>query len=123
MNAMAEYSIFLPNGLLFVRDSKSLDDPYIDGKASFWSTETVLAIACRYDGDGPTRIVIDQEAANGKELSLLVSVDLFIPSRRVLFELVPHEPFHELAWERDRIRVDVWTEGIQETPVVWLRIQ
>ncbi len=122
MNDVAEYSILLPNGLLFVRDSESLDDPVIDGNASFWRTDTVLAIACRYDGDGPTRIMIDGEAPHGRDLSLLASVDLLVPSGMVLLELVPHEPFHEFPWERDRIRVDVWTEGIQETSIVWLKI-
>jgi hypothetical protein len=123
MNGVTEFSIFLPNGLLFVRDLESIDDPVIDGRASFWRTGTVLAIACRYDGDGATRIVIDQVAPDGKDLSFLAAVELLVPSGRVLFEMVPHDPFHEVTWERDRIRVEVWTEGIQETSIVWLKVE
>lgn len=116
------FSITLPYGLLYVRDSKSPDDPEIDGKATFWRTDTVLAVACQGDEDGPTEIRIGNEPGSGTGLSLLTAFDMSVPSRRLFFETVPDETFHEMPLERPVAHVEVWTKGYQGTPVVWLKI-
>jgi hypothetical protein len=116
------FSIPLPYGLFYVRDSKSLDDPEIDGKATFWRTDTVLAVACQGDEDGPTEIRIGNEPGSDAGLSLLTSFDMSVPSRRLLFETVPDDAFHEMRLERPVAHVEVWTKGYQGTPVVWLKI-
>ena len=116
------FSIPLPYGLLYVRDSKSLDDPEIDGKSMFWRSDTVLAVACQGDEDGPTEIRIGTGPGSGTELSLLTAFDMSVPSRRLFFETVPDETFHEMPLERPMAHVEVWTKGYQGTPVVWLKI-
>jgi len=116
------FSIPLPYGLLYVRDSKSPDDPEIDGKATFWRTDMVLAVACQGDEDGPTEIRIGTGPGSGTELSLLTAFDMSVPSRRLFFETVPDETFHEMPLERPMAHVEVWTKGYQGTPVVWLKI-
>lgn len=116
------FSIPLPYGLLYVRDSKSLDDPEIDGKATFWRTDTVLAVAGQGDMDGPTEIRLNGMPKPGEDLSLLTAFDMSVPSRRLFFETVPDETFHEMPLERPVAHVEVWTKGYQGTPVVWLKI-
>ncbi len=116
------FSIPLPYGLLHVRDSKSPDDPEIDGKSTFWRSDTVLAVACQGNEDGPTEIRLNGEPKPGEGLSLLTAFDLSAPSRRLLFETVPDETFHEVPLERPVAHVEVWTKGYQGTPVVWLKI-
>lgn len=115
-------SIPLPYGLLYVRDSKSPDDPEIDGKATFWRTDTVLAVACQGGEDGPREIRIGNEPGSGSGLSLLSAFDMSVPSRRLFFETVPDETFHEIPLGKPVAHVEVWTKGYQGTPVVWLRI-
>lgn len=116
------FSIPLPYGLLYVRDSKSPDDTEIDGKSTFWRTDTVLAVACQGDEDGPTEIRLNGMPKPGEDLSLLIAFDMQVPSRRLLFETVPDETFHEMRLERPVAHVEVWTKGYQGTPVVWLKI-
>ena len=122
MNSKARrFSVPLPNGLLYVSDAESEDDPDVDGKGLYWRTETMLAIACQYDGDGPTKILIGGEAPD-EELVFVAAFDLAAPSRRLLFETVPHEAFHEMTLDATVAHVELWTKGYQETPVVWLRV-
>lgn len=116
------FSIPLPYGLLYVRDSKSPDDPEIDGKATFWRTDTVLAIAGQGDMDGPTEIRLNGMPRPGEDLSLLTAFDMSVPSRRLLFETVPDDAFHEMRLERPVAHVEVWTTGAPDPAIVWLKI-
>lgn len=121
MSGRIELSIPLPYGLLYVGDAESDDEPDIDGKGLVWRTDTMIVIACQGDQDGPTAIVIGGDAAE-EELTLVTSADLSVPSRKLLFEMVPHEAFHEMAVDGKTARVEVWTKGYQGTPVVWLKV-
>ncbi len=69
------FSIPLPYGLLYVRDSESLDDPEIDGRATFWRTDTVLAVGGQGDMDGSTEIRLNGMPKPGEDLSLLTAFD------------------------------------------------
>ena len=116
------FSIPLPNALFYVRDSESLDDPFVDGKDSFWRTEGVVAIACQGDVNGPTMIVVNGDAESYAGLSLLTAFDLAAPSRRLSFETVPDDVFHEMTLDATVAHVEVWTEGHSNTARVVLKI-
>jgi len=123
MNSKARrFSIPLPNGLLYLRDSESLDDPVVDGKGSFWRTDGVIAIACQGDVDGPTTILINGDAGSYAGLSLLTAFDLSVPSKRLSFETVPDDVFHEMTLDATVAHVEVWTEGHPNTATVLLKI-
>ena len=121
MNIPIEFSIPLPYGLLYVSDAGSDDNPDVDGKGLYWRTGSMLAIACQGDQDGPTKILIGGEDA-GEDLTLVTALDLAAPSRRLLFETVPHEAFHEMTLDGTVAHVELWTKGYQGTPVVWLKV-
>lgn len=122
MNSEAEFSIPLPYGLLYVRDSESLDDPEIDGRATFWRTDTVLAVGGQGDMDGSTEIRLNGMPKPGEDLSLLTAFDMSAPSRQLLFETVPDDKFHEMRLEAPMAHVEVWTTGAPDPAVVWLKI-
>ncbi|RST80102.1 hypothetical protein EJC49_24725 [Aquibium carbonis] len=122
MNQAATYQFPVPNALFYVRDSESLDDPFVDGKGSFWRTDGVIAIACQGDVNGPTMIVVNGDAESYAGLSLLTAFDLAAPSRCLTFETVPDDVFHEMTLDATVAHVEVWTEGNPNTARVVLKI-
>ena len=82
----------------------------------------MLAVAGQGDMDGPTEIRLNGMPKPGEDLSLLTAFDMSAPSRRLFFETVPNDKFHEMRLERPVAHVEVWTKGYQGTPVVLLKI-
>jgi hypothetical protein len=104
--------IALPNGLLFVRDSKIRKFPDIDDeKASFWSIPTCVMIQGYPDSEGETDITVG--AVNQISQSGHPAFDrtLETPSRKLIFEIVPGETVHEVVVPTDKTRVQIWTDG------------
>ncbi len=122
MNQAAACRFPVPNALIYLRDSESLDDPIVDGKGSFWRTDGVIAIACQGDVDGPATIVVNGDAGSYAGLSLLTALDLSAPSKRLSFETVPDDVFHEMTLDAAVAHVEVWTEGHPNTATVLLKI-
>ncbi len=122
MGPRREFSIRVPYGLFFVRDAEGDDKVEVDRQGGFWRTDSVLAIACQGDVDGPVRILIDGDATAEADLTLLATVDLSVPSRRLSFETVPDHSFFEMQLAVPAARVEVWTVGHYDTDVVRLKI-
>jgi hypothetical protein len=104
--------IALPNGLLFVRDSKIRKFPDIDDeKASFWSIPTCVMIQGLVDSEGETGITVG--AVNQVSQSKPPAFDRMLetPSRRLIFEIVPGETVHEVGVPTDKTRIRIWTDG------------
>ena len=114
--------IAVPNGLLFVRDSKVREFPDLDDEqASFWSISTCVMIASQIDCEGETSITVG--AANEVSQNRPPAFDrtLRTPSRKLIVEIVPGETVHETAISTDITRIRIWTDGhhrLSETVVI-----
>jgi hypothetical protein len=104
--------IALPNGLLFVRDSRVKEFPDIDDEsASFWSIPTCVMIQGLVDSDGETDITIgavNQVSQGGRPVFDRM---LDTPSRKLIFEIVPGETVHEVSVPTSKTRIRIWADG------------
>src|SRR5262245_28882791 len=112
MVATRSMKIALPNGLLFVRDSKIRKFPVIDDEsASFWSIPTCVMIQGLSDSDGETDITVGVVTQIMQRRPPAFDRTLETPSRRLIFEIVPGETIHEVSVPTDKTRIRVWTDG------------
>jgi hypothetical protein len=104
--------IAVPNGLLFVRDSKVRTYPDIDDeKASFWTIPTCVMIQCLVDSDGKTDIAMGTADRIKPAHKLLFDGALETPSRKVILEIVPGEKLYEMSVPFATNRLRVWVDG------------
>ncbi|MBX9776851.1 MAG: hypothetical protein K2Y71_20930 [Xanthobacteraceae bacterium] len=116
--------IAVPNGLLFVRDSKNLNIPNLDDEtASCWSMPTCIMIQCLVDSEGETSITIGAANQVKPDRKLLFDGTLDTPSRKVILEIVPGEKVFEMGVPFATNRIRIWTDGrhrLAETVVIGL---
>jgi hypothetical protein len=114
--------IAVPNGLLFVRDSKNLNIPDLgDEGASCWSIPTCIMIQCLVDSEGETSITIGAANEVKTDRKLLFDGTLETPSRKVILEIVPGEKVLEMGVPFATNRIRIWTDGrhrLAETVVI-----
>jgi len=104
--------IAVPNGLLFVRDSKIRNVPdFDDEQASFWSIATCVMIACLVDREGETDIAVGAADHVAQTRPPALDRILETPSRKIILEIVPGETVHEVSTMNDKIRIRIWTDG------------
>lgn len=111
----------VPHGLLYICDPEASALPEVDGRGLYWWNNNGLALACRHEIAGETKIGIDGNAEPPAGLSLLGEFDLLTPSRRLAVQFVPRQTILEVPVESQEVRVEVWTEGDTNTTLVWLR--
>jgi hypothetical protein len=116
--------IAVPNGLLFVRDSKILDIPDLDDEqAAYWSIPTCIMIQCLVDSEGETSVSIGPANEIKREQKLLFDGTIDTPSRKVILEIVPGEQILEMTVPFATNRIRIWTDGrhrCAETVVIGL---
>jgi hypothetical protein len=120
----ASMKIAVPNGLLFIRDSKILSIPDLDDeKAPCWSIPTCVMIQCLVDSEGETSVTIGAANQVKPDQKLLFDGTLETPSRKVILEIVPGEKVLEMSVPFATNRIRIWTDGrhrLAETVVIGL---
>jgi len=111
-----------PNAILYLVDAEHFDPPEVDRFARLWRSESCIIIGCRADVDGPTEIRINAPGALPPDLVMVGSFDQAVPSRRLILVIVPDTVIHEMELERPAAHVEVWTSGVIDPAVVWLKI-
>ncbi len=111
----------VPHGLLYICDPEASALPEVDGRGLYWWNNNGLALACRHEIAGETKIGINGSTEPPAGLSLLGEFDLLTPSRRLAVQVVPRQTILEVPVESQEVRVEVWTEGDTNTTLVWLR--
>jgi hypothetical protein len=105
--------IAVPNGLLFVRDSKASDIPDTDfgDGASVYSIPTCIMVVCLVDSEGETDITVGEASQIEPSNKLLFEGALETPSRKLVLEIVPGETVLEVDVPSATNRIRIWTDG------------
>jgi hypothetical protein len=125
MRGPISLKVAVPNGLLFIRDSKISDIPdtdFYDG-ASIYSIPTCIMLVCLVDSEGETDITVGEVGQIEPSNKLLFDGALETPSRRVMLEIVPGETVLEVDVPSATNRIRIWTDGrhrCAETVVIGL---
>jgi hypothetical protein len=115
-------SLPVPNAIFFITGSETKDMPEIERGSSIWSTPACIAVGCKPDVDGETKIAIgapEQVGLAGKpafdgELqtpSQVVSVDI-VPGKKVLEQPVPGTSTRIRIWVNHPIEPNNVTIGL-----------
>lgn len=111
-------NVYLPNSLLFVRDSLSKDLPVIDRMAMLWTTPSWISVCCLPDCDGPTDIIMGNSNEVNPRGALLIDTMLETPSGVVRVDKVPGDNIFEQKVSGEKTRIRIWTDGSITTEMV-----
>ncbi len=104
------------NSLLYIKDARARDLPIIDGRGSFWSTASCVAVSCMPDCDGPTEVTIEYPLQSKNIVGeLLFDAILDTPSGSIIVETVLAEKVLEQNVLGATTRVRIWTDGFRDT--------
>jgi hypothetical protein len=105
--------VAVPNGLLFVRDSKIRDVPNtdFDDGASVYAIPTCIMLTCMVDSEGETDITIGEANQIEPSNRLLFDGALETPSCRLMLEIVPGEPILEVDVPSAKSQIRIWVDG------------
>src|SRR5215208_6518880 len=105
---IASMQVPVPNSLLFIRDSATLERPGIEGSPHTWSTPSCVAVSCMPDCDGDTVITIGPAVEIGRADPPLFDRRLS-PRQR--------DPTSALGTEQhSRSNLDRWTRRHEHRP-------
>jgi hypothetical protein len=107
-------SLAVPNAIFFITGSNTRDTPKIDGGSNIWSTPACIAVGCRPDVDGETKIAIGP--AEGITLTSKPAFDgeLQTPSQLVSVEIVPGTRVLEQFVPGASTRIRIWVNDLAE---------
>jgi hypothetical protein len=115
---IASMQVPVPNSLLFIRDSATLERPLIEGSPHTWSTRSCVAVSCMPDCDGDTVRTICSALEIGRADPPLFDRRLTTPSGVVIVEIVPGKEILRAHSEQSSTRVRIWTDGRRDTSTV-----
>lgn len=109
-----EVRIAPPNSLLLLMDLRSREFPARMGGAGVAATASCIAIACRSDADGRTRVVLGGRGDVEPSGALVFEGTLATPSRRASLRTVHDQEILGLDVPGDRVRVRIWADDARE---------
>lgn len=114
----AETTIEVPNGLIYVRDPTVSLRPEIDGVGSAWWTPSCVAVSCRPDCDGETRVAIGPSDEINQRVKIVFDRTLETPGRTLAVEIVPGVEILRVSVPTALTRVRISTNGPRDTDAV-----
>jgi hypothetical protein len=113
MDEMTSQTVRLPvqNSLLYIKDSRTNDWPYIDGIQGVWTTLHCVAVSCLPDCDGETTLTVGTMDEVSQSEAPRFEGRLKTPSRRVVVDTVADEKVIEMPVLHTDTRIRIWTDG------------
>jgi hypothetical protein len=115
-------SLRVQNGLLYIRDADSKDDPKIDGIGAYWWTPSCVAVGCQPDSEGSTRLTLGRAGDLRAAGDPIFDRRLLTPSRSVVVETVLGEKILQQDVDAAETRVRIWTDGHVATEFVVIEL-
>lgn len=111
------------NSLVFVSDGASREVPDIDGLSHVWRNSTGIAVSCLPDCDGDTEVILStSEPPSDSGLVQIFDGIIEVPSGRLIVEVLPDITVFRVPIPDLECRIRVWTDGLQDTKVVFLLV-
>ena len=101
-------SLPVPNAVFFITGSDTKDMPEIVRGSSIWSTPSCIAVGCKPDVDGETRIAIGASERVGFAAKPAFDGELQTPNQVVSVDIVPGKKVLEQPVSGTSTRIRIW---------------